>query len=184
MSNYLRWIDADKLMERWGIGSLDLTDYVLESKLIAYTRDKKPHRTYYDLLDDEQLSFEWIEVDEKIERAIGTYVYFGDRVNEFIFRFSDILQFEKELSENYQNLPNNEEKPMRNDQRHKERCRALAGYLWEKHPDTTIKDMIQTDALIKYGCENRIPRYHEKTLRKWIHDLCPNNKPGRRPKSE
>jgi hypothetical protein len=187
MSKFRRWIEADKLMERWEIGPLDLTDYVLESKLIAYSRSRYPypHDLKYDLIYDEEDSFEKsAEYYYENNEDIGKYVFIGDRINEFIFKYEDILLFEKEFTDNYQNTPDNKEKPLRTNQSHKERCRALAAYLWDKFPDTTIEDMIKSDALIKFGCENKDPLYHPKTLRKWIHDLCPNNKPGRRPDAE
>lgn len=42
MSQYRIWITADELMKRWGIGPLDLADYVLDGKLTAYHTDKTP----------------------------------------------------------------------------------------------------------------------------------------------
>ena len=66
-------------------------------------------------------------------------------------------------------------------QRHKERCRALAEYLWQADPLITIADMFRCDAITSHGCEGEI--YTEGTLRDWIKDLCPNRKPGRRPKN-
>jgi hypothetical protein len=176
MSKYRRWIEADKLMERWGIGPLDLTDYVLESKLTAYTQYKSPHNIYYDLMDDEDLLEEFIEINGKMERALGSYVRFGDRVNEFIFKFDDILRFERE----YQTQSDDKEKKLRSNQRHKERCRAIAALRWEENPKMTIEDMISSNEINKFGCEN--VSYNEKTIRTWINDLCPNRSPGRRPK--
>jgi hypothetical protein len=181
MSKYRRWIEADELMKRWEIGPLDLTDYVLESRLIAYYRNKIPHDIKYDLMSGEELSEEYMEINGKWENALKKYVFIGDRITEFIFKYKDILNFEKEYQDDCPDIVNIREKPLCHNGRHRERCRALAAFLWEKYPDTTIEDMIKNYALIKYGCENKIPLYHGKTLRKWIHDLCPNNKPGRRP---
>jgi hypothetical protein len=62
---------------------------------------------------------------------------------------------------------------------HRPRCRALAALLWELHPDLTIADMIVRDDFTRHGCEGVV--YHETTLRRWINDLSPNRKPGRRP---
>ncbi len=66
-------------------------------------------------------------------------------------------------------------------QRHRERCRTMAEYFWQQELTLTIEDMIQNDAINGIACEKRI--YSEKTLRNWIKDLCPNRKPGRRPKN-
>jgi len=73
-------------------------------------------------------------------------------------------------------------KPLGKNQRHKERCRAIAEYLWDKNPNTTIADVIRLDAINKIGCEGHL--YGDKTLREWINDLCPDRTPGRRPKAK
>jgi hypothetical protein len=70
--------------------------------------------------------------------------------------------------------------PLRESQRHLERCRALAEWIWQSTPDMTISDMVRHDAINAIGCENRL--YVDGTIRNWIKDLCPNPKPGR-PKS-
>ena len=68
---------------------------------------------------------------------------------------------------------------LRNNQRHKERSRAIAEFIWSNDKDITIADMIICDAVIKYGCEGKV--YSEKIMRNWINDLAPNRDPGRRP---
>lgn len=68
---------------------------------------------------------------------------------------------------------------MRLNQRHKERCRAIAEMLWEKHPEITIADMSLKNEIVKYGCEGKV--YAEDTMRNWLKDLCPDRSPGRRP---
>lgn len=64
-------------------------------------------------------------------------------------------------------------------QRHRERCRAVAECIWMREPHLTIEDMIQHDDINGIACENRT--YAAKTLREWLKDLCPNRQPGRRP---
>lgn len=64
-------------------------------------------------------------------------------------------------------------------QRHKERCRAVAECIWLRHPTMTIEDVIYHDEINGIACENR--NYAAKTLREWMKDLCPNRQPGRRP---
>jgi hypothetical protein len=73
------------------------------------------------------------------------------------------------------------QKKLRRSQRHKEQCRVVAERLWREDPNTTIQDMIFSDEITRDGCEGKV--YAEKTLRKWINDLCPNRRPGRRPKA-
>jgi len=77
-------------------------------------------------------------------------------------------------------VPSDKEQQLKNvKQRHRERCRTIAEYLWQQEATLTIEDMIQNDAINGIACENHT--YSEKTLRNWIKDLCPNRKPGRRP---
>lgn len=64
-------------------------------------------------------------------------------------------------------------------QRHRERCRAVAECIWMREPHLTIEDMIHHDDINGIACENRT--YAAKTLREWLKDLCPNRQPGRRP---
>lgn len=66
---------------------------------------------------------------------------------------------------------------LRNNQRRRERCRAIAALLWEKEPELTIASMIFRDEITVFGCENQT--YSEDTIRDWIHDLAPDPKPGR-----
>lgn len=70
------------------------------------------------------------------------------------------------------------EKTLRNNQRHRERCRALASLIWSKEPNITIADMSLRDEIVTFGCEGTM--YSEDTLRDWLKDLCPNRSPGRR----
>ena len=76
-----------------------------------------------------------------------------------------------------------EEKPkMRPEERHYERTRAVAAFLWSKNPNMTIADMIVQDEINGIACEGRPHIYHETTLRRWIKDLRPEGQPTGRPK--
>jgi hypothetical protein len=70
-------------------------------------------------------------------------------------------------------------KKVRLSQKHKEKVREVAAKTWQKDPTITIKDMIYENE-INQACEQKA--YHEKTIRNWIKDLCPDRKPGRRSK--
>ncbi|MBI4667466.1 MAG: hypothetical protein HY751_13775 [Nitrospinae bacterium] len=72
------------------------------------------------------------------------------------------------------------DKPLRNNQRHRERSRAIAQLLWKQNLKIKIEDMIHSDEINGIACEGKI--YGPKTLRNWVNDLCPNRNPGRRPK--
>jgi len=95
------------------------------------------------------------------------------RVREPLVSLEEIERFEAE-----ERSPE-PEKPLRKSQRHMERCRAIAEYLWSKYPEATIADLIRSDDINKIGCEGR--HYVDNTLREWIKNLCPDRTPGRRP---
>ena len=57
----------------------------------------------------------------------------------------------------------------------KEAARKVAKKLWKQNKDLTIADVIRHDDINKAA-----PNKAESTLRGWIKDLAPSNKPGRR----
>jgi hypothetical protein len=174
MSKMKRWIDGNELMKMWDIKPIDLIDLILEGKITPYDF---PQKTPYDISKD-------LEEDERFSEIInanlygdpiGDHKFIEEKIGHFLFKFEAISNIEKE----YQSDTIKEDKLSRKSTIHKERCRAIAALMWAKDPKFTIEDMISSDAINKYGCENKV--YHEKTLRKWINDLCPNRNPGRRP---
>ena len=74
-------------------------------------------------------------------------------------------------------------KKLRNEQRHRERCRAVAEMLWKEDRNRTIVDIAEeSDEIKEIGCEvgRGGRKYDVDTIRKWIKDLNPNEgKPGR-----
>jgi hypothetical protein len=70
---------------------------------------------------------------------------------------------------------------LRTPQRHRERCRAIAQWLWDQEPLHRIDPMAKRSEILKYGCEGN--RYGLKIVRDWIKDLCPNPTVGRPPKN-
>ena len=91
------------------------------------------------------------------------------------------LKIKKELQEAVEYSQNKfvgkQVKKLRNNQRHRERCRAIAALIWSNTPDLSITEMINQPELFSFGCEEH--GYTEKTLRDWVSDLCPSPKPGR-----
>lgn len=70
-----------------------------------------------------------------------------------------------------------ERRALRPNQRHKERCRAIAEMMWSSDPSMTIAALILTDEITKFGCQCKI--YSDGVLRDWVNDLAPNRSPGR-----
>jgi len=73
---------------------------------------------------------------------------------------------------------------LRPDQRHKLAVREVAKKLWQKDPNKRIADMIFEDEITNVYAHERDELYTEKTLIRWISDLCPNPKRGRPKKDE
>jgi hypothetical protein len=90
-------------------------------------------------------------------------------LDEVLFRVCDIVAFEK---------ANPKKKTHRLSNQHKAAVRDIAGKLWNDDPGMTIEAAISHDA-VNSACGNA--SYNEATIRRWIKDLCPNRKPGRRP---
>jgi hypothetical protein len=99
------------------------------------------------------------------------------RIIKYIFKLNEVVALENEFSPE-------KVKKLRRTQRHKEECRQIAKSIWGKTANLTIADVIRMDAIRKIRCEKKPKPYTEKTVREWINDLCPNRKPGRRPKQK
>jgi hypothetical protein len=101
-------------------------------------------------------------------------------IKQYAFSYADLWELkERYLEKVYQCIRN--KKATRPSNSHREACREVAKVLWAKESSITIADMCICDE-IAIACEQEV--YDEKTLRKWIKDLCPNRKPGRRPKKK
>lgn len=64
----------------------------------------------------------------------------------------------------------------------KERCIELAKNIWADDPAITIADMAVRDELSEVAKKLNGDLYEEKTIKTWIKTVCPDRKPGRRPK--
>jgi hypothetical protein len=177
MSQYRNWIKADELMKRWEVEPLDLADYVLEGKLTVYHKDKTPID-----IDFERKSFTeklkyWQEYYGESTNWMGLVdlSYLHEKIINYLFDYKEVVGVEKELE-------SEREIKLRPNQKHKEECRKIASSIWKQTPALTIADMIRRDE-IRIIREKKGPKpYTEDTIRGWIRDLCPNPKPGRRPK--
>lgn len=101
------------------------------------------------------------------------------KINECLLdNWADALPQEtEELDPQSKPQAKNPSKRHEEDNKHKEAARKVAKKLWKEDETLTIADVIRHDDI------NRVaPNYHERTLRRWIKDLAPSNKPGRRPK--
>ncbi|MGO9569860.1 MAG: hypothetical protein ACLP5H_20205 [Desulfomonilaceae bacterium] len=152
---------SEDVMERLGISEEKLKLLVSQSGLPVY---------YKHLEDQKPVAIAQLE-------ATGLF-----QLPFLYFMSADIEKFERDHPDYYtkdQRKVEPKNTSLRNSQRHKERCRALAQYIWEqkKDRDCTIADMIKGDAITRIGCEGQ--KYESDTIREWIKNLCPNPKPGR-----
>jgi hypothetical protein len=103
---------------------------------------------------------------------------------DLLFRISDI-----EILENEMKIPGKKPIPKKKkserwSQVQKKKCREIAKKIWEEDPSITIQEMMDRGEVVEITKRKDDQLFAEKTLRNWIKDLCPNRKPGRRPKKE
>ena len=65
--------------------------------------------------------------------------------------------------------------------KHKEEIRKVAKKIWKANKTMTIAGIIISDEINKVNKSDG-KNYSKGTLRNWVKDLAPSNKPGRRPK--
>lgn len=80
-----------------------------------------------------------------------------------------------------------EKEPMpRPEQFAKERCQAVARYLWQMHPTMTIAEVAEHEAVFNLGI-TKGKHYKPETVRKWVAEVDPRpaeKKIGRPPKAK
>lgn len=183
MSRLRIWITAEELMKRWSVGPLDLTSYVSEGKLTLYHYGKTPFDFAPFRMSDEDWKKNWhYYINDR--DWFGKYpprLVLEDYIPYTIFKYDEVVKLENEYLEEYPNQENYKERKLRANQRHRENARAIAASLWDNYPAITINDMAKNYKINVMACERKV--YKPKTIRNWIKDLCPNRKPGRRPKT-
>jgi len=96
-----------------------------------------------------------------------------------------MVRFVQALKENHPITPSKRNKIKPESQRHelskmeRKKVREIAKQQWEKDKTLTIADLIISNAI-----NEAAPNRAETTLRRWVKDLAPSNKPGRRPKKK
>jgi hypothetical protein len=154
---------SEEVMKRWGITDEKLKLLVLRFNLPARFKHFDKLEPVGVMLMTSEASFQ------------GRSLYF---LPADIEKFeSDHPELGRKDEQRETESSEHEEKKLRNNQRRRERCRALAKYKWKKFPDTNITEMVKDDDIIEIGCEGM--KYKADTIREWIRDLCPNPKPGR-----
>jgi hypothetical protein len=164
-SKFQRWLYGDELAKRWNTSPLEIWALMVEGKLIPYNT----------------VTFTRIFVSNEPWRWQSSGYKPGDErnaINNMGFKLEEIELFEKYQKVDQLNGDNIETK-LRPNQRHRLQCRLVAEEIWKDNPDITIADMAQLDE-INEVFEGKV--YADKTIRIWINDLCPNRRPGRRPK--
>ena len=155
-------INEKELQERWDITNTELWSVVQECNLEPV----------------DPLGVK-IEDFEQLQQHLLPYSFYDQLV--WYFRLSDIEQIEKEHKVEPKTPGNEKHRILRPSRLHNWKCREIAEELWKKDPRMTIADMIMRDE-ITAACDGKL--YNEKTLRKWIKDLCPDRSHGRRPKRQ
>jgi hypothetical protein len=182
MDSSLRWITVEELKDRWKMTDYEIAKILLEFDIDPYHK-KTELPTNYGAIKEM-----WDFDNEKVRARNGKpwkfmdVNYVIDELQFLMFNLRNIELFEKKRldNDNVNLKPDDKvEIKYRPNQKHRERCRAIAESIWKYNPDTTIADMAINDDITGIACEGKI--YAEKTIREWIKDLCPNRSPGRRP---
>ena len=118
--------------------------------------------------------------DFLLENHIDFIKEYIGKAQKIDFSYAMVWELKKRYLEKLYDLVKSKQ-AQRPDQRHRLQCRKVAKKLWEDDPSITIADMIINDEIAE-ACEGKT--YAENTIRNWIKDLCPNRKPGRRPKKQ
>ena len=64
---------------------------------------------------------------------------------------------------------------LRPEQNHRLACRAVAERLCEENPNMRSHEMVLKDEIAN-ACEGKV--YGEKTIKRWVKDICQNRRPG------
>jgi hypothetical protein len=185
MDSSLRWINADELKDRWNMKDFEIAKYLSEFDLKPFdTRDERTMnfqaiKKIWDL-DDDPMRNRHVTDD-----AVMWLDFVIDQLKYLMFNLKKIELFEMKHSNKIHvdlQADGEVEIKLRPSQKHRERCRAIAELIWQSNPDITIEDMAYKDEINGIACEGK--SYTPKAIREWIKDLCPNRKPGRRPKPE
>jgi len=113
---------------------------------------------------------QWVVENNILKELKKLDIATTDRARHFVGLFED-QQAEPTKK------PKTKSKRHAQSQADKKAVRKIAKKLWKEDKSMTIRDVIMSNDI------NRVAlNYHERTLQGWVKDLCPNNKPGRRPK--
>ncbi len=166
MSKLRRWLSGQELIERWNIGYLEVIDLISQSKLTAYTENghevdpKKPI--------DWKVGWKSAEYRVQELHFIRKEVEFYETINPNVNRHNLLV---REIN-------------LRPNQKHRLEIRKIAELKWKNNPELTIVDIANDDEVNKKAQRKDGSNYAENTIRKWIKDLNPNPKPGRRRKTK
>jgi hypothetical protein len=157
--NPTNFIRGQALGERWGTSEFELFDLAMDRKLIPIDPLGNP-----------------IDPNDIQHLFYNNFI----KIFDLLYKQSDVEAFEKEFElPSAQTVETPRTRKLRPDQRHREAAREVAKELWKIDPSLTIADLIEHDE-VNDQFEGRV--WNDDTVRNWIKDLCPNRKPGRRPK--
>ena len=120
-----------------------------------------------------------LEPMSNLRFVIATHGSLKNFISHYWFSVNDVELLEQNSLQHQVNVAG---KKLRPNQFIKEQCRAMAKLIWKSNPTMTIEDMIKESEIINLTKKKDKSYYLEKTIRNWIKDLCPNRRPGRRPK--
>lgn len=180
----IKLLAGDKLMKRWNLDGFGVVNLVLVHKVAAtdilgrtpLTDEILAQRDFVELLSGD-------EADQK--RALRRLRF--DPNDVYDFENGNVKLFEElgvRLKKSTDEVKLKKVSKLRPSQKHRLAVREVAEKLWKKSPNMRIEAMINEDEINNIYLHERDELYTEKTLRKWICDLCPNPRTGRPKKDE
>jgi hypothetical protein len=180
MSKIPKWMNGSQLMDRWGLDAYTIIDLILNHGFPVYGWN---HRLFNPNLGPHawMAGGPWrglMRADLTQISAMVSEDEQKDAMGILKFKNSDIKAYELEFPELFTDKPKGKStKKLRPNQEHKQQCREAVKELWREDQTITIANMIHKDEIVK-ACNGE--KYADKTIRRWINDLCPNRSPGRR----
>jgi hypothetical protein len=106
------------------------------------------------------------------------------KMADLLFRMSDVEALENKIEIPGKKPLPVKKKPGRWSEEQRTKCREVAKKIWGQDPSITIQEMTERAELFEFTRRKDGKLFGDKIIRDWIKDLCPNRKPGRRPKRE
>jgi len=172
-------ISWKKLSKRWKKSDYEIKDRYVRKGLIPYNskgQTVSPQEVLLnveDKRDSKEKIMDWPNLETPKSETEAESMF--KKLQDICFDFKNIKALENEWGLK-------KDRKLTHGQRCKILCQKFAQQFWDEDATITIADMIKKKEIIQVSKKSDDSLYQEDTVHNWIKDLCPNRKPGRRPK--